>query len=60
MIKCKRGRVKIKGSEAEIVREAISLVNALDNCIPGFWDIVYAVCERVSKSSTDKEGTDND
>lgn len=61
MIKCKRGRVKIKGSEAEIVREAIAIAKALDDCIPLFWDIVFEVCERTqAKSNCEKEDTDND
>ena len=60
MIKCKGNKVKVKGSAGEVIREAIILVKALDDKIPHFWDIVYEVCERVSKSSTEKEGTDND
>lgn len=40
MIKCKGNRVKVKGNEAQIAVEFLTLIRSLDACAPGVLDAV--------------------
>lgn len=58
MIKCKGNRVKVKGNEAQIAIEFLTLIRSLDACAPGVLDAVEMILSRAE--DIDKEDTDDD
>lgn len=58
MIKCKGNRVKVKGNEAQIAIEFLTLIRSLDACTPGVLDAVEMILNKTE--GIEEENTDND
>lgn len=58
MIKCKGNRAKVKGNEAQIAIEFLTLIRSLETCAPSVMDAVELILSRAE--DIDKEDTGDD